>query len=96
MSESRVTKVRAAMIGFIFQTFNLIPTLSAAENVEAALVPLGISAAQPRSRASEALSDVGLGERLRYLPSERHPATSTKTPGTRSSPRWRTSGATAA
>jgi len=70
MSESRVTKVRAAMIGFIFQTFNLIPTLSAAENVEAALVPLGISTAQRRSRAAEALSDVGLGERLRHLPSE--------------------------
>ena len=65
-----VTKVRAAMIGFIFQTFNLIPTLSAAENVEAALVPLGISTAQRRSRAAEALSDVGLGERLRHLPSE--------------------------
>ena len=70
MSESRVTKVRAAMIGFIFQTFNLIPTLSAAENVEAALVPLGVSTAQRRSRAAEALSDVGLGERLRHLPSE--------------------------
>jgi putative ABC transport system ATP-binding protein len=70
MSEGRVTKVRAAMIGFIFQTFNLIPTLSAAENVEAALVPLGISAAQRRSRAAAALSDVGLGERLRHLPSE--------------------------
>ena len=70
MPESQVTKVRAAMIGFIFQTFNLIPTLSAQENVEAALVPLGIGAAQRRSRAAEALRGVGLGERLRHLPSE--------------------------
>jgi putative ABC transport system ATP-binding protein len=70
MPESKVTKVRAAKIGFIFQTFNLIPTLSAQENVEAALVPLSMHAAQRRSRAAEALGDVGLGERLRHLPSE--------------------------
>jgi putative ABC transport system ATP-binding protein len=42
MRESEVTRVRAASIGFIFQTFNLIPTLSAQENVEVSLVPLGI------------------------------------------------------
>jgi putative ABC transport system ATP-binding protein len=70
LSESKVTKIRAAMIGFIFQTFNLIPTLSAQENVEAALVPLRIGAAERRSRAATALRDVGLGERLQHLPSE--------------------------
>jgi putative ABC transport system ATP-binding protein len=70
MPESQVTKVRAAMIGFIFQTFNLIPTLSAQENVEVALVPLGIGAAERRSRAAEALAGVALGDRLRHLPSE--------------------------
>ena len=43
MREAQVTKVRAKSIGFIFQTFNLIPTLSARENVEVALVPLGIA-----------------------------------------------------
>ena len=42
MRESQVTRVRAHSIGFIFQTFNLIPTLSAQENVETALVPLGV------------------------------------------------------
>ena len=42
MREGQVTRVRATSIGFIFQTFNLVPTLSAQENVEAALVPLGI------------------------------------------------------
>jgi putative ABC transport system ATP-binding protein len=70
MRESQVTKVRATSIGFIFQTFNLIPTLSAQENVETALVPLGISAADRRERAMKALADVGLGDRAKHLPSE--------------------------
>jgi len=70
LRETEVTKVRAQEIGFVFQTFNLIPTLSALENVETALVPLGIPGAQRRSRAAEALSSLGLGERLSHLPSE--------------------------
>jgi putative ABC transport system ATP-binding protein len=70
LRESQVTKVRATSIGFIFQTFNLIPTLSAQENVEAALVPLGAGPAERRTRAAAALESVGLGERLRHLPSE--------------------------
>ncbi len=70
MRESQVTKVRATSIGFIFQTFNLIPTLSAQENVEAALVPLGLSGAERRARAAKSLADVGLGDRARHLPSE--------------------------
>jgi putative ABC transport system ATP-binding protein len=68
--EAQMTKVRANSIGFIFQTFNLIPTLSAQENVETALVPLGVSGASRRARAAEALNSVGLGDRLRHLPSE--------------------------
>jgi putative ABC transport system ATP-binding protein len=70
LSESRLTKVRAASIGFIFQTFNLIPTLSAQENVETALVPLSVTPAERRKRAREALAEVGLGERASHLPSE--------------------------
>ncbi len=70
MRESQVTKVRATSIGFIFQTFNLVPTLSAQENAEAALVPLGIRAADRRARAAKSLADVGLGDRARHLPSE--------------------------
>jgi putative ABC transport system ATP-binding protein len=70
LRESQVTRIRATSIGFIFQTFNLIPTLSAQENVEAALVPLGVSGGERRARAAKALSDVGLGDRLRHLPSE--------------------------
>ncbi|HEY5018980.1 MAG TPA: ABC transporter ATP-binding protein [Streptosporangiaceae bacterium] len=70
MREGQLTQVRAASMGFIFQTFNLIPTLSAQENVEAALVPLGVAAGRRRQRAGRALADVGLGERSRHLPSE--------------------------
>jgi putative ABC transport system ATP-binding protein len=70
MRESQVTRVRATSIGFIFQTFNLVPTLSAQENVEAALVPLGVSTSERRARAAKALADVGLGDRVRHLPSE--------------------------
>src|SRR5215472_10741705 len=68
--QTAMTKVRAQSIGFIFQTFNLIPTLSAQENVETALVPLRVSGASRKARAAEALSSVGLGDRLRHLPSE--------------------------
>ena len=70
MRESQVTKVRATSIGFIFQTFNLIPTLNAQENVEVALVPMGIAAPERRERSAAALESVGLGERMRHLPSE--------------------------
>jgi len=70
LREAAMTKVRAQSIGFIFQTFNLIPTLSAQENVETALVPLGVSGASRKARAAEALSSLGLGDRLRHLPSE--------------------------
>ncbi|OIJ65105.1 ABC transporter ATP-binding protein [Streptomyces mangrovisoli] len=70
LSEARLTKVRSENIGFVFQSFNLIPTLNAQENVETALVPLGIKAKDRRERAAEALKSVGLGERLGHLPSE--------------------------
>jgi putative ABC transport system ATP-binding protein len=70
LGEGSMTKVRASTIGFIFQTFNLIPTLSAQENVETALVPLGVSAASRKARAAEALASVGLADRARHLPTE--------------------------
>jgi putative ABC transport system ATP-binding protein len=70
LREAELTRVRAASIGFVFQTFNLVPTLSAQENVEAALVPLRISAASRRQRAALALDSVGLADRLRHLPGE--------------------------
>jgi len=70
LREGQVTRLRAASIGFIFQTFNLVPTLSAAENVEAALIPLRAGAAERRRRVDEALDRVGLGDRSRHLPGE--------------------------
>jgi putative ABC transport system ATP-binding protein len=70
MREGQLTGVRAHSIGFIFQTFNLIPTLSAQENVEAALVPLRVHADPRRRRAAAALESVGLGDRLAHLPGE--------------------------
>jgi putative ABC transport system ATP-binding protein len=68
--EGRLTRLRAQHIGFVFQTFNLIPTLTAAQNVEAALVPLGLGLRRRRTRTMEALDSVGLADRARHLPSE--------------------------
>jgi putative ABC transport system ATP-binding protein len=70
LREAQVTRLRAESIGFIFQTFNLVPTLSAAENVEAALIPLGVPAAQRRRRVDAALESVALADRARHLPGE--------------------------
>ena len=70
MGGSELGRVRAKQIGFVFQSFNLIPTLTAQENVETALAPLGVPADQRRSRARAALESVGLGERTGHLPSE--------------------------
>ncbi|MGP3966995.1 ABC transporter ATP-binding protein [Streptomyces sp. 6N223] len=70
LSEAKLTRLRAERIGFVFQGFHLIPTLSAQENVETALVPLGLRGAERRRRAAEALASVGLAERADHLPSE--------------------------
>ncbi|MGD0604347.1 MAG: ABC transporter ATP-binding protein [Streptosporangiaceae bacterium] len=70
LREAEVTRVRAQSMGFVFQTFNLIPTLSAQENVETALVPLHVSASARRQRAMVALDAVGLSDRLRHVPGE--------------------------
>jgi putative ABC transport system ATP-binding protein len=70
LSEARLTKVRSEKIGIIFQSFNLIPTLTAQENVETALVPMGTKSGERRRIAAEALESVGLAERLNHLPGE--------------------------
>jgi putative ABC transport system ATP-binding protein len=70
LPEIQLTRVRAEKIGFIFQTFNLIPTLTAAENVEAALIPLGTSHSERRRRVAAALDAVGLADRASHLPAE--------------------------
>jgi putative ABC transport system ATP-binding protein len=70
LREAEVAGIRAKSFGFIFQTFNLIPTLNAQENVETALVPLGVGNTVRKTRAAEALAEVGLGDRRGHLPSE--------------------------
>jgi len=70
MPDSGLAEIRARTIGFVFQGFNLIPTLTAQENVETALAPLGLAGAERKRRATEALEKVGLGERLSHHPSE--------------------------
>jgi putative ABC transport system ATP-binding protein len=70
MGDAELTRLRANAIGFVFQTFNLVPTLSAAENVETALVPLRLGQRERRRRVSAALESVGLADRARHLPSE--------------------------
>ena len=70
LREDQVNRLRATSIGFIFQTFNLIPTLNAHENVEAALIPLRTHPAQRRAQVAAALDSVGLGDRAQHLPGE--------------------------
>ena len=70
MRDAELTRLRATTIGFVFQTFNLVPTLSAAENVEAALIPLRTGRAARRRKVAAALDSVGLTDRARHLPSE--------------------------
>jgi putative ABC transport system ATP-binding protein len=70
MGEVGLTKLRAHTIGFIFQTFNLVPTLTAAENVEAALIPLSGSPTKRRQRVTAALEALSLADRAHHLPSQ--------------------------
>ncbi|WP_022901966.1 ABC transporter ATP-binding protein [Humibacter albus] len=70
LGDTKLGAIRGKEIGFVFQNFNLIPTLTAQENVETALVPLGVSAAERKERAEKALASVGLAERGDHRPSE--------------------------
>ena len=70
MSDAQLTAARAETIGFVFQNFNLIPTLTALENVETALVPSKIARQSRTARAQAALESMGLGDRGDHLPGE--------------------------
>jgi putative ABC transport system ATP-binding protein len=65
-----LTELRLRAFGFVFQQFNLIPTLTAVENVEAAVAPTNISGTEQRERALALLSDVGLASRASHLPTQ--------------------------
>ena len=70
MSPARRTKLRGETIGFIFQSFRLIPTMTAYENVELALGFRGVEKEQRKAAVTGALADVGLAERMRHYPAD--------------------------
>jgi putative ABC transport system ATP-binding protein len=70
MNEKQATKLRSQKIGFIFQGFNLIPTLTAFENVMLAGKYAGMSKADRKKRATDLLGQVGLEDRMNHKPSE--------------------------
>ena len=70
ISDNARTDLRGRQFGFIFQDFNLLPVLSAVENVELPLLLVGTSAGEARQQALEALVRVGLGDRSAHRPSE--------------------------
>jgi putative ABC transport system ATP-binding protein len=70
MTERERSRFRAAKIGFVFQFYNLLPTLTAAENVEAALEVLPLSRAEIRDRAQRYLAAIGMGGKAAKFPSQ--------------------------
>jgi putative ABC transport system ATP-binding protein len=70
MTDGELAEVRNKEIGFVFQTFNLLPRLSALENVALPLVYAGMSRSQRNERAQEVLDSVGLGDRVDHKPNE--------------------------
>ena len=70
MNEQQLARVRNAEIGFVFQTFNLLPRMSALANVEVPLIYAGMKRKARDVRARQALETVGLGDRMLHRPSE--------------------------
>jgi putative ABC transport system ATP-binding protein len=70
LSDAKRSRRRAESMGFVFQSFNLIPVFTAAENVELPLLLSGVNPTEARTRADETLGKVGLGHRTGFRPNE--------------------------
>ena len=70
LDESELTQVRRHKIGFVFQSFHLVPRLTAAGNVELPMTFAGVERAERREKVSRALESVGLGERVGHRPEQ--------------------------
>ncbi len=70
MTERGLTVVRSQLIGFVFQSFHLVPYLSAVENVELGLTYQGVGPRERRDRSAETLTRIGLGDRLAHVPQQ--------------------------
>jgi putative ABC transport system ATP-binding protein len=70
LEESELAQIRGRKIGFVFQNFNLIPTLTALENVALPMLFQGKSSEERKERAEKILREIGLSHRLEHLPSE--------------------------
>lgn len=70
LNDTELAYTRNKMIGFVFQSFNLLPRLSAQENVELPMIYAGISKEERRKRAKELLQHLGLQNRLGHMPAE--------------------------
>ena len=70
LTDDQLSEIRGQRVGFVFQSFNLLPRTSALENVETPLIYAGVGKNERHERARQALERMGLGDRLQHLPNQ--------------------------